>query len=62
MGTVREESERVRRLADVFGDVLPSGTQDDLPEPPDGDGDVDVDVARAERWLRENRPPHHDPA
>jgi hypothetical protein len=39
------------RLAEIFGDVLPESTSDDLsPEPPTGDED---------RWYLENRPPHH---
>ncbi|MFC7341345.1 hypothetical protein [Saccharopolyspora griseoalba] len=41
---------RKRRLAEIFGDVLPETTSDDRPEP---------DQARGERWYRENRPPHH---
>ena len=39
---------RRRRLAEVFGEVLPEATVDDRLA-----GDVD------ERWYRENRPPHH---
>ncbi|MDQ2710236.1 MAG: hypothetical protein M3Z25_22590 [Actinomycetota bacterium] len=42
-----------RRLAEVFGEVLPESTGDDVdPEP--------LDAALAERWYAENRPPHHD--
>ena len=38
-----------RRLADIFGEVLPESTADDR------------DAARRdERWYAENRPPHHD--
>jgi hypothetical protein len=41
-----------RRLAEVFGDVLPETTGDDRPD--DGaPGSAD------ERWYTENRPPHH---
>ncbi|WP_188984496.1 hypothetical protein [Saccharopolyspora thermophila] len=47
----RAEWERRRKLAEIFGDVLPDTTSDDRAEP---GGD-------AERWYRENRPPHHDP-
>ncbi|GAA4851101.1 hypothetical protein [Saccharopolyspora rosea] len=46
------EAERRRRLAEIFGDVLPDATSDDRPDrapAPDSD-----------RWYRENRPPHHD--
>jgi hypothetical protein len=40
-----------RRLAEVFGDVLPESTRDDAPgDPPLGADD---------RWYLENRPPHH---
>lgn len=52
---VRAEVERRRRLGDVFGEVLPESTSDD----------VDTDRAAPgrpadERWYTENRPPHHD--
>ncbi|GAA1010733.1 hypothetical protein [Tsukamurella strandjordii] len=53
-----------RDIARIFGDVLPAQTKDDRPDgaapgsgaasPVSGsDGDP------AERWYRENRPPHH---
>ncbi|MGW3467489.1 hypothetical protein ACWDKQ_03255 [Saccharopolyspora sp. NPDC000995] len=45
------ERKRRRRLAEIFGDVLPETTSDDRPDRTAGDG---------ERWYRENRPPHHD--
>jgi hypothetical protein len=48
----RAERERRRRLAEIFGDVLPETTSDDRPDRTTG-GDE-------ERWYRENRPPHHD--
>jgi hypothetical protein len=44
---------RRRRLAEVFGEVLPEATVDDRPDRGSGGGDLD------ERWYRENRPPHH---
>jgi hypothetical protein len=47
----RDERERARRLAEVFGDVLPEATADDLDDEPGG---------HPERWYTENRPPHHD--
>ncbi|GAA0512312.1 hypothetical protein GCM10009545_12900 [Saccharopolyspora thermophila] len=47
----RAEWARRRKLAEIFGDVLPDTTSDDRAE---SGGD-------AERWYRENRPPHHDP-
>lgn len=42
---------RERRLAEIFGDVLPDSTSDDRPEPERGDDPA--------RWYRENTPPHH---
>lgn len=55
MGTVpNAPTEGARKLHRVFGDVLPDSTSDDRPdhgdEAPDGH----------DRWLRDNRPPHHD--
>ena len=47
------EWERRRRLAAVFGDVLPETTGDDRDEEsPRSDGDKDA-------WLRAQVPPHH---
>jgi hypothetical protein len=43
---------RRRRLAAVFGDVLPETTGDER-APRDEDGD------RGEEWLRRQVPPHH---
>ena len=43
---------RRRRLAAVFGDVLPETTGDER-GPRDEDGD------RGEEWLRRQVPPHH---
>ena len=49
--TPEERAARVRRLAEVFGDVLPEQTSDDRdPNEPTGDGDA---------WLRAQVPPHH---
>jgi hypothetical protein len=46
--------ERVRRrLADVFGDVLPDVTSDEAATPEESTGTSTDD------WLRANRPPHH---
>ena len=47
-----EERERRRRLAEIFGDVLPEQTSDDAAEPdtrPDGN----------DEWLKRQVPPHH---
>ena len=45
-------AERRRRLAEVFGDVLPESTRDDRPDSAPSSGADD-------RWYTENRPPHH---
>lgn len=48
------EAHRRRRLAAVFGDVLPETTQDERdPEPPSEEDDA------RDRWLRGQVPPHH---
>lgn len=50
--TPQQRAERRRRLAEVFGDVLPEQTQDDItPE--------SSDVAATEEWLKRQVPPHH---
>jgi hypothetical protein len=43
---------RRRRLAEVFGDVLPDQTSDDAGEPDSNPDDTD-------EWLRRQVPPHH---
>ncbi|MFD9734153.1 hypothetical protein [Umezawaea sp. NPDC059074] len=48
---VAAEAARRRRLAEVFGEVLPDTTSDER-DPDQGDAD-------RESWYRENRPPHH---
>jgi hypothetical protein len=45
-------AQRRRRLAAVFGDVLPDATADER-DPEDGR------EGGAEAWLREQVPPHH---
>ncbi|GAA1921507.1 hypothetical protein GCM10009737_23730 [Nocardioides lentus] len=51
-----EESdwERRRRIAEVFGDVLPETTSDERGPTAPRDGEP-----ADERWLREQVPPHH---
>ena len=44
-----------RRLDEVFGDVLPEVTRDEMESPDDRRG------PGSDEWLRANRPPHHDP-
>jgi hypothetical protein len=48
------DAARTRRLDRVFGDVLPDGTADDRPDQREEGAD------EGDRWLRDNRPPHHD--
>jgi hypothetical protein len=51
----REDAERKRRLAEVFGDVLPETTSDERdPEA----ADVRDEAAR-DAWYRDQVPPHH---
>ncbi|WP_196803910.1 hypothetical protein [Marmoricola sp. URHB0036] len=50
--TPEEREKRRRRLAEVFGDVLPEQTSDDAEVPesrPDGN----------DEWLKRQVPPHH---
>ena len=53
--TPEQRAARRRRLAEVFGDVLPEQTTDDAAEqePRPGGG---------EEWLRRQVPPHHGQA
>jgi hypothetical protein len=53
---VEQQPERIRRrLAEVFGDVLPAVTRDEL-EP----GEERRPAEGSDEELRANRPPHHD--
>lgn len=47
--------ERRKRRAEVFGDVLPDTTSDER----DQDDAAPVQEKSADRWLREQVPPHH---
>lgn len=47
--------ERKRRLARVFGDVLPETTSDER-DPSEGDGSGE---SAGETWLKAQVPPHH---
>ena len=51
--TPQERAERRRRLAEVFGDVLPEQTRDDSARE-DGDS-----TTSSEDWLKRQVPPHH---
>jgi len=48
-------AERKRRLAEVFGDVLPETTTDEREPGPDGR----ADESARDTWYRDQVPPHH---
>jgi hypothetical protein len=50
--TPEEGEQRRRRLAEVFGDVLPEQTSDDAAEPESRPDEND-------EWLKRQVPPHH---
>ena len=50
--TPKEKAARKRRLAEVFGDVLPEQTRDDQ-----GGGDTAPETS--DDWLKAQVPPHH---
>ena len=57
-GRAGGKSERARptrkQLDDIFGDVLPTVTRDELDDERDRAAGDDGDT-----WYRDNRPPHH---
>ncbi len=54
----RERAARRRRLAEIFGDVLPEQTRDDAGDPADRPADRGASDP-GEEWLRRQVPPHH---
>jgi hypothetical protein len=54
--TPRQRAERRRRLAEIFGEVLPEQTSDDAA---DREGADRRAVEEREAWLRRQVPPHH---
>jgi hypothetical protein len=56
--TARERAERRRRLAEIFGDVLPEQTSDDTGEAADR-GERRTEQQVQEDWLKSQVPPHH---
>ena len=52
------EWKRKRRLAAVFGDVLPDTTSDERDDTASGGADRAEDSA-TDRWLKAQVPPHH---
>lgn len=55
--SARERAERRRRLAEIFGDVLPDQTADDTDEA--GAAGRRTEEKAQEDWLRSQIPPHH---
>jgi hypothetical protein len=53
--TGETEWERRRRLAEVFGEVLPETTSDER----DPEARADRGEDAGERWLKDQVPPHH---
>ncbi len=52
--STESEWQRRKRLAEVFGDVLPDTTRDERsPDAPD------ADESASDAWLRHQVPPHH---
>jgi hypothetical protein len=51
-GAARRAARR-RMLDDVFGEVLPEVTRDEIDDRQDGQG------RDSDQWYRDNRPPHH---
>lgn len=54
---VHAEAARRRRLAEVFGDVLPETTSDE--RDPDAPTRESASESAGEAWLRAQVPPHH---
>ena len=55
--TPRERAERRRRLAEIFGDVIPEQTGDDTDE--SGAAGRRTEEKAQEDWLKSQVPPHH---
>lgn len=54
--TARERAERRRRLAEIFGEVLPEQTSDDADS---GRAERRTEEQAQEDWLKRQVPPHH---
>ena len=48
-----DEAARKKKLADVFGDVLPETTSDEREQ------DDDREESEQDTWYRDQVPPHH---
>jgi len=55
---IRKEAERRRRMAEIFGDVIPDQTTDDTADAGDGT-DRRTEETAQEDWLKSQVPPHH---
>jgi hypothetical protein len=55
--SAHERAERRRRLAEIFGDVIPEQTGDDTDESGAADRRTEGEVQ--EDWLKRQVPPHH---
>jgi hypothetical protein len=53
----QEEARRRRRLAEIFGDVIPEQTTDDVEA--GGRADRRTEEQAQEDWLKRQVPPHH---
>jgi hypothetical protein len=51
--------QRRKRLAEVFGDVLPDTTSDERDPDQSSGAAGDAADAAGDRWLRSQVPPHH---
>lgn len=56
--TARERAEQRRRLAEIFGDVIPEQTADDTDQAGESAGRRTEEKAQ-EDWLKSQVPPHH---
>jgi len=56
--TPRERAARRRRLAEIFGEVIPEQTSDDTTEAGDP-ADRRTEETAQEDWLKRQVPPHH---
>jgi hypothetical protein len=54
----KQEAQHRRRLAEIFGDVLPDQTTDDAAEAGNG-ADRRTQEKAQEEWLKSQVPPHH---
>jgi hypothetical protein len=54
----QQEAQRRRRLAEIFGEVLPEQTSDDIDASGDR-ADRRTEEKAQEDWLKSQVPPHH---